>query len=122
MSLNKVMLIGLVGQDPQLRSVPNSQPVVNFSVATDQAFTDKDGNRQQKTEWHNIVGFGHTAELVARYLKKGRQVFVEGRLQTREYEGQDKTLRSVTEIVAQRVEFLGTPIKDEPAGGEDNAD
>jgi single-strand DNA-binding protein len=82
-SLNKVMVIGHLGQDPELRHLPTSrQPVTGFSVATDESFKDKDGNRQERVEWHNIVVFGKLAETCTKYLAKGRQVYVEGRLRT----------------------------------------
>ncbi len=114
MSLNRVMLIGHLGQDPELRHLPTSgQPVAHFSVATDEAFTGKDGNRQERVEWHNIVVFGRAAETCKEYLKKGRQVYVEGRLRTREFEAKNNGgKRQRTEIIASRVQFLGTPPAD----------
>jgi single-strand DNA-binding protein len=128
MSLNKVHLIGHLGQDPELRYLPTSgQPVASFSVATDEAFTGKDGTRQERVEWHHIVVFGKAAENCKEYLKKGRQVYVEGRLHTREFEAKDNGgKRQRTEIVAQRVQFLGTPPADarpvEVSGGEPATD
>jgi single-strand DNA-binding protein len=119
MSLNKVMVIGYLGQDPELRYLPASgQPVTGFSVATDESFTGKDGNRQERVEWHNIVVFGRLAETCTKYLAKGRQVYVEGRLRTREFDSKNGGgKRQRTEIVAQRVQFLG-PRPEMPAGGE----
>ena len=119
MSLNRVSLIGHLGQDPELRYLPNSgQPVTGFSIATDESFTGKDGNRQERVEWHNIVVFGKLAETCAKYLSKGRQLYVEGRLQTREFESKNGGgKRQRAEIVAQRVQFLG-PRPDAPMGGE----
>jgi single-strand DNA-binding protein len=118
MSLNRVTIIGHLGQDPELRQLPKSgQAVASFSVATDESFTGKDGNRQDRTQWHNIVVYGKLAQTCAEYLKKGRQLYVEGRLQTRDYEdrnGGGKRYR--TEIIAQRVQFLGS--KPEGPGGE----
>jgi single-strand DNA-binding protein len=118
MSLNRVTIIGHLGQDPELRQLPKSgQAVASFSVATDESFTGKDGNRQERTQWHNIVVYGKLAQTCAEYLKKGRQLYVEGRLQTRDYEdrnGGGKRYR--TEIIAQRVQFLGS--KPEGPGGE----
>ena len=118
MSLNRVTIIGHLGQDPELRQLPKSgQAVASFSVATDESFTGKDGNRQERMQWHNIVVYGKLAQTCAEYLKKGRQLYVEGRLQTRDYEdrnGGGKRYR--TEIIAQRVQFLGS--KPEGPGGE----
>jgi single-strand DNA-binding protein len=108
MSLNKAMVIGHLGQDPEIRYTPAGMPVVNLSVATDGAYVDKDGKRQERVEWHRIVVVGKLALTCHEYLKKGRQVFVEGRLQTREWESNGSTSRR-TEILAARVQFLGTP-------------
>jgi single-strand DNA-binding protein len=107
MSLNKVMVIGHLGQDPEIRYTPAGMPVVNFSVATDEAYLDKDGRRQERAEWHRVVVVGKLAMICHEYLKRGRQVFVEGRLRTREWESNGTTSRR-TEIVASRVQFLGT--------------
>src|SRR6516164_7787000 len=106
MSLNKVMVIGHLGQDPEIRYTPTGMPVVNLSIATDEAYVDKDGNRQERTEWHRVVVIGKMALACHDYLKKGRQIFVEGRLRTREWETNSSSGRR-TEIVASRVEFLG---------------
>jgi len=118
MSLNRVTIIGHLGQDPEVRQLPKSQQsVAIFSVATDEGFTGKDGNRQEKAEWHHIVVYGKLAENCGAYLKKGRQIYVEGRLQTRDYEDRNGGARRYrTEIIAQRVQFLGT--KPEGPGGE----
>jgi single-strand DNA-binding protein len=117
MSLNKVMVIGHLGQDPELRYLPTSgQPVTGFSVATDESFTAKDGSRQERVQWHNIVVYGKAAESCKEYLKTGRQVYVEGRLRTREYEARNNGgKRQRTEIIAQRVQFLGVPPADAKA-------
>jgi single-strand DNA-binding protein len=108
MSLNKVMILGNLGQDPEIRYTPAGMPIVNFSVATDEAYVDKDGKRQERTEWHRVVVIGKIALTCHEYLKRGRQVFVEGRLRTREWESNGATGRR-TEIVASRVQFLGAP-------------
>jgi len=108
MSLNKVMLLGNLGQEPEIRYTPAGMPVVNFSVATDEAYLDKEGKRQQRAEWHRVVVAGKLALVCREYLKRGRQVFVEGRLRTREWESNGATNRR-TEIVASRVQFLGAP-------------
>ena len=109
MSLNRVTLIGHLGQDPELRHLPTSgQPVVSFSIATDEAYTDKQGQRQERVDWHNIVVFGKAAESCKEYLKKGREIYVEGRLRIREYGAKDNGgKRQRAEIIASRVQFLG---------------
>jgi single-strand DNA-binding protein len=113
MSLNRVTIIGHLGQDPELQHLVNGQAAGRFSVATDEPYTDKDGKRQERTEWHQIVVFGKVAETCGKYLRKGRQIYVEGRLRTREYEAQNSGgKRQRTEIVASRVQFLGTPPTD----------
>jgi single-strand DNA-binding protein len=117
MSLNRASIIGFLGRDPELRSLSSSQAVTHLSVATDENFKDDSGERQHRAEWHNVVVFGKLAETCAKYLKKGRQIYVEGRLHTREWES-DKQKHQRTEIVASRVQFLGSPVKDEPEGGE----
>jgi single-strand DNA-binding protein len=119
MSLNKIMVIGYLGQDPELRHLPTSgQAVTSFSVATDESFMAKDGNRQERVEWHNVVVFGKLAEICTKFLAKGRQVYVEGRLRTREFESKNGGgKRQRAEIIAQRVQFLG-PRPEAPVGGE----
>src|SRR6266851_7530803 len=89
MSLNRVTIIGHLGQDLELWYLPTSGPVTGFSVATDESFMGKDGNRQERVEWHNIVVFGKLAETCAKYLARGRQIYVEGRLRTREFEAKN---------------------------------
>ena len=105
-SYNKVILIGRLGRDPELRYTPSGTPVANFPLATSETYTDKNGNKQEKTEWHKIVVWNNQAENVTKYLSKGRLALVEGSLQTRKWtdnQGQD---RYTTEIRAQRVVFL----------------
>jgi len=106
-SVNKVILIGNLGRDPELRYTPGGQAVANFTLATNERFTSKDGEKQERTEWHRIVAWGRTGELCAQYLSKGRSVYVEGRLQTREWEDKEGQKRRTTEIVATTVQFLG---------------
>jgi single-strand DNA-binding protein len=107
-SVNKVILIGNLGKDPEVRYIPSGQAVASFSVATSDSFTDRGGAKKERTDWHNIVVWGKQAELCGQYLKKGRQVYIEGRIQTRSYDAKDGSgKRYVTEIVAQRVQFLG---------------
>jgi single-strand DNA-binding protein len=107
MSVNKVILLGRLGQDPEIRYTPTSAAVCNFSIATSESWTDKAGEKKEKTEWHRIVVWGKLAELCNQYLSKGRQVFVEGRLQTRSWDDKDGTKRYTTEIVANTVQFIG---------------
>jgi single-strand DNA-binding protein len=101
------MVIGHLGQDPEIRYTPPGMPVVNLSVATDEAYLDKEGNRQERVEWHRVVAVGKLALNCHEHLRKGRQVFVEGRLRTRQWETNAPSGRR-TEIVAVRVEFLGS--------------
>lgn len=103
---NKVFLLGRLGRDPELRYTPNGTPVANLSLATDESYIDREGNRQQKTEWHRIVVWNKQAESVAHYLSKGRQALVEGSLQTRKWQDQQGQDRYTTEIKAQRVVFI----------------
>lgn len=105
--VNKVILIGNLGRDPELRYTQGGQAVANFTLATTERFPTREGERQERTEWHRIVAWGRTAELCAQYLSKGRSVYVEGRLQTREWEDRDGQKRRTTEIVALSVQFLG---------------
>jgi len=108
MAINSVTVIGNLGGDPDVRSLPSGQSVANLSLATTERFTDRSGAKQQRTEWHRIVAFGPLAELCGKFLSKGRQVYVEGRLTTREYEAKDGSgKRYRTEIVARQIRFLG---------------
>jgi len=107
MAVNKVILIGNLGQNPEIRYSPSGQGICNFSVATNEAWTDKNGQKQEKTEWHRIVVFGKLAELCNQYLVKGRQAYIEGKLQTRQWQDKDNQTRYTTEVVAQTVQFLG---------------
>jgi single-strand DNA-binding protein len=105
--MNKAVVIGRLGRDPELRATQSGQSVTNFTVATNENYKDGNGERQERTEWHNIVVWGKQAESCAKYLKKGRQVAVDGRLQSRSYDDREGVKRHITEIVASRVEFLG---------------
>ena len=105
--VNKVMLIGRLGRDPEIRYSQQGTAMVNFSIATSEQWTDKNtGERQERTEWHRIVVFGKQAEICEKYLAKGREVFIEGRLQTRNYEKDGQT-HYITEIVVSNVQFIG---------------
>jgi single-strand DNA-binding protein len=120
MSVNKVILIGNLGKKPELRYTPGGQAVANFTLATNERWGGKDGQpAQERTEWHRIVTFGRTAENCGQYLDKGRSVYVEGRLQTREWTDKEGQKRYTTEIVANTVQFLGG--KGGGAGGGDFA-
>lgn len=107
MSVNKVILLGRLGQEPELKYTPGGAAVCNFSLATTEAWTDKSGQKQEKTEWHRVVVWGKLAELCNQYLSKGRQAFVEGRLQTRSWDDKDGNKRYTTEIMASTVQFIG---------------
>jgi single-strand DNA-binding protein len=105
-SVNRVQILGHLGRDPEIRQTGNGGSVCNFTMATSEKWKDKVGESQERTEWHRIVVWGKTAELCAQYLRKGRQAFIEGRLQTREWE-KDGMKRTTTEIVADKVTFVG---------------
>lgn len=106
-SLNKVLILGNLGADPELAYTQGGQPVAHFNVATNEVWTDRDGNRQERTEWHRVTVWGKQAEHCKEYLRKGRTVFVEGRLRTRQWEDRQGQKRFTTEIVAQNVQFMG---------------
>jgi len=105
--VNKVILIGNLGKDPELRYLPNGDPVVKFSLATGSRWKDRNGQLQERTDWHNIVAFRRQAEICSEYLKKGSPVYVEGRIQTRSYDDRDGNKRWITEVIAQNVNMLG---------------
>ena len=106
-SVNKVILVGNLGRDPEVRYMPNSDAVANFSIATTETWKDKQGNRQEKTEWHNIVMYRRLAEIAGEYLKKGSSVYIEGRLQTRKWQDKQGNDRYTTEIIADQLQMLG---------------
>ncbi|MEO6096121.1 MAG: single-stranded DNA-binding protein [Fibrobacteria bacterium] len=108
-SLNKATLIGNLGKDPEVRAIPSGAKVANFSIATTESYTGKDGNKVDKTEWHNIVMWRGLAEVAEKYLRKGSQVYIEGRLQTRSWDDQNGQKRYTTEIVADNMVMLGRP-------------
>jgi single-strand DNA-binding protein len=108
MSVNKVIVIGNLGANPDIRALPSGQNVANFSLATTERFTDRNGAKQERTDWHRIVAFGQLANTCERFLSKGRQVYVEGLLTTRQYEAKDGSgKRYRTEIVARQLRLLG---------------
>ena len=106
---NKVFIMGNLGRDPELRRTPSGISVASFTMATTERFTDKSGQRQEKTEWHNIVAWGKLAELAGQYLKKGRQAFVEGKITNRSWDDKDGNKKYRTEIVASQIQFIGGP-------------
>jgi single-strand DNA-binding protein len=119
-SVNKVILIGNLGRDPETRYTNSGSSVTNFSIATKESFADKSGTRQDRTDWHAIIVWGKQGEMCAQYLKKGSPVYIEGRISYREYEAKDGTgKRKVTEIVAMRVQFLSSR---GPSAGDDAGD
>lgn len=105
-NLNKVLLIGRLGQDPEKRITPSGHTVVNVSLATTDYFKDQGGNRQERTEWHRVVFWNRQAELIEQYCRKGSQLYVEGSLQTREWQDKDGNRRFSTDIVARNMQFL----------------
>lgn len=109
MDLNRATLIGRLTHEPELRTIPSGQSVTTFSIATNYTWTDSSGVRQEKPEYHNIVAWGKLAEICAQYLGKGRRVYIEGRLQTREWDGKDGVKRRTTEIVADNMIMLDPP-------------
>jgi single-strand DNA-binding protein len=110
--VNKVLLIGNLGKDPELRYTPGGQPVASFPIATTERWADKSGQRQERTEWHNIVVWGKLAELCNQYLKKGRSAYVEGRITTRSWDDRDGNKKYKTEIVATQIQFLSGGMPD----------
>jgi len=107
MSLNKVILIGNLGRDPEVRYMPNGEAVCNFSIATDETWKDQSGQRQTKTEWHAITLYRRMAEVAGQYLKKGSQVYIEGRIQSRKYTGKDGIERTAYAIIGSEIKMLG---------------
>jgi single-strand DNA-binding protein len=120
-SVNKVILIGNLGRDAELRHTPGGQPVASLNLATTEQWNDKDGQRQEKTEWHRIVLWGRQAESLQQYLVKGKQIYVEGRLQTRQWDDKDGNKRYTTEIKADRITLLGGGGGGGSRGGMDRA-
>jgi single-strand DNA-binding protein len=107
-SVNKVILVGNLGKDPEVRYMPSGDAISNITLATTDSWKDKNGEKQEKTEWHRVAFFGRLAEIAGEYLKKGSQVYVEGRLQTRKWQDKEGQDRYTTEIVADRMQMLGS--------------
>jgi single-strand DNA-binding protein len=120
MDLNKVMLIGNLTRDPETRSTPTGQTVTSFGIATNRSWTDAAGVRQEKAEFHNIVSWGKLAEICGQYLSKGRKIYLEGRLQTRDWTGDDGVRRFKTEVVADNMIILDKSGKPAQGQGEAN--
>lgn len=107
--VNKVIIVGRLGTDPEIKTVGSGQQVARLSVATSENWVDREGKKQERTEWHRIVVWGKLAEICGRHLSKGRQVYLEGRLQTRSWEDQQGQKKYATEIIANNIQFLGAP-------------
>jgi single-strand DNA-binding protein len=109
--VNKVILVGRLGRDPEVRYTPSGTAVANFSIATSEQWTNKDGEKQERTEWHKIVAWRRLGEICGEYLHKGSQIYIEGRLQTRDWEDRDGNKRYTTEVIAQTMQMLGSADK-----------
>ena len=118
-SVNKVILLGNLGKDPETRYTTGGDAVTNLNIATSETWKDKSGEKQEKTEWHRVVLFGRQAEIAGEYLKKGRSVYIEGRLQTRKYTDKDGVEKYSTEVVGDRMQLIGSARE---AGGGGDAD
>ena len=122
MSVNKVILVGRLGADPESRATPGGLQVSNLRVATNHVAYDRDGNKNESTEWHRVVFFGRQAEVCEQYLRKGSQVYVEGRLRTNKYTDRDGIERYTTEVVGERMQMLGGRSDDSGFGGSSGGD
>ena len=120
MSVNKVILVGRLGRDPETRYMPNGDAITNFSLATDEQWRDRNGERQTRTEWHNITLFGKLGEIAGQYLRKGSQVFIEGKIQSRKYTGKDGIERMAYDIIGNEMKMLGNR-NDGSDSGNNNA-
>mgnify|MGYP001350119621 CR=1 FL=1 len=107
--VNKVILLGRLGKDPEVRYSSSGTAITSFSMATSTTFTNKEGQKEEKTEWHKIVAFGRLGEICGEYLAKGKQVYIEGRIQTRDWEDKEGKKRWTTEIIVQNMQLLGSP-------------
>jgi single-strand DNA-binding protein len=117
-SVNKAILIGNLGRDPEVRYTPSGTAVANFSVATTDNWTNRDGEKESRTEWHRVVAWGRLGEICGEYLSKGSQVYIEGSIQTNEWEDQEGNKRKTTEIRAWRMQMLGSRAQAEPLSNE----
>ena len=117
MSVNKVILVGNLGKDPELRYTPSGTAVATFSLATTERYKDREGNKQTKTEWHNIVAWRQLAEICGKYLHKGKQIYVEGKIQNRSYDDRDGNKRYISEVVVNEMQMLGSRDDNQQGGG-----
>ena len=120
MSVNKVILVGRLGRDPETRYMPNGDAITNFSLATDEQWRDRNGERQTRTEWHNVSLYGKLGEIANQYLRKGSQVFIEGKIQSRKYTGKDGIERMAYNIIGNEMKMLGNR-NDGSDSGNNNA-
>lgn len=120
MSVNKVILVGRLGRDPETRYMPNGEAITNFSLATDEQWRDRNGERQTRTEWHNVSLYGKLGEIAGQYLRKGSQVFIEGKIQSRKYTGKDDIERMAYDIIGNEMKMLGNR-NDGSDSGNNNA-
>ncbi|WP_367414060.1 single-stranded DNA-binding protein [Snodgrassella alvi] len=120
MSVNKVILVGRLGRDPETRYMPNGDAITNFSLATDEQWRDRNGERQARTEWHNVSLYGKLGEIAGQYLRKGSQVFIEGKIQSRKYTGKDGIERMAYDIIGNEMKMLGNR-NDGSDSGNNNA-
>ena len=118
--VNKVIIVGNVGRDPEVRFTKAGTAVATFSVATSERFKDRDGQQQERTEWHRVVAWAQLADICGKYLRKGKQVYIEGRLQTRDWEDKDGHKRYTTEVIANQMQMLGR--REDDGGGSSYAD
>lgn len=114
-SVNKAIILGNVGKDPEIRYSADGKAIANFSVATSSSWKDKTGAKQEQTEWHRISAFGKLAEIIGEYIKKGSQIYIEGRIQTRKWQDKDGVEKYTTEIIADQMTMLGGPKSEAPA-------
>ena len=121
MSVNKVILVGRLGRDPEARYMPNGDAVTNFSIATDEQWRDRNGERQTRTEWHNVTLYGKLGEIANQYLRKGSQVFIEGRIQSRKYNGKDGIERIAYDIIGSEMKMLGSRNETAAMGNNGNS-
>ena len=122
MTVNKAILVGRLGRDPETRYTSSGQAVCNFTMATDETYKDRAGDRQKRTEWHRIVAWGKLAEICQQYLKKGSQVYIEGRIQSRQWDDKEGHKRTTTEVVANVMRMLGSRAEAAAAGAGDAGD
>ena len=116
-SVNKVILVGRLGKDPELKYTPSGAPVAKFSLATDESFKDKTGEKQEHTEWHNIVAWNKLAEICGEYLTKGKLVYIEGQIRSRQWQDQSGNKRTSYEIIANQMQMLGSKMESGGGGG-----